>query len=177
MSVGAADRIADALPELDDLLGEPVRTLERVRVCKRDGVALASPHDGHATDPAGLKGWRKLTVVCGEQSRHAGQPLAEALVHGLRELGAAGATALRGIWGFHGDHAPHGDTLWQLRRRVPVIVTTVDAPERSRQAFELIDRLTDEDGLVVSERVPAFRATGPDVTLGALRLAAPPDGP
>jgi hypothetical protein len=57
-----------------------------------------------------------------------------------------------------------------------VIVTTVDTPERSRRAFELIDRLTTRDGLVLSERVPAFRATGPHVALGGLRLAAPPDG-
>jgi PII-like signaling protein len=175
MSVGAADRIGAALHDLDELLREPVRTLERVRVCKRDGVALAAPHEEIAADPTGLAVWRKLTVVCGEQSRHDQRPLAEALVIGLRELGAAGATALRGIWGFHGDHAPHGDTLWQLRRRVPVIVTTVDAPERSRRAFELIDRLTAGDGLVLSERVPAFRSTGPDVALGGLRLAAPPE--
>jgi PII-like signaling protein len=177
MSVGAGDRIADALAELDELLGEPVRTLERVRVCKRDGISLAAPHDQPATDPTGLNVWRKLTVICGEQSRHDGRPLAEALVHGLRELGAAGATALRGIWGFHGDHAPHGDTLWQLRRRVPVIVTTVDTPARSRRAFELIDRLTAHDGLVLSERVPAFRATGPEIALGGLRLATPHDQP
>jgi PII-like signaling protein len=176
MSVGAADRIEAALAELDELLVEPVRTLERVRVCKRDGATLTAPHPEPATDPTGLNVWQKLTVICGEQSRHDGQPLAEAIVHGLRELGAAGATALRGIWGFHGDHAPHGDTLWQVRRRVPVIVTTVDTPERSRRAFELIDRLTAHDGLVLSERVPAFRATGPDVALGGLRLAAPPDG-
>jgi PII-like signaling protein len=176
MSVGAADRIGAALAELDELLAAPVRTLERVRVCKRDGATRAAPHAEPATDPTGLNVWQKLTVICGEQSRHDGRPLAEAIVAGLRELGAAGATALRGIWGFHGDHAPHGDTLWQVRRRVPVIVTTVDSPERSRRAFELIDRLTAHDGLVLSERVPAFRATGPDVAFGGLRLAAPPDG-
>ena len=127
--------------------------------------------------PEGAGVWRKLTVICGEQSRHDGAPLADALVGGLREPGAAGATALRGIWGYHGDHAPHGDRLWQLRRRVPVIVTTVDTPERSRRGFDVIDSLTDTDGLVLSERVPAFRASGPGIALGALELAGPPDPP
>ena len=163
VAVGAADRIAAALAEID----APVHTLERVRVCKRDGVRLSPPHDEPDGDPAM---WHKLTVICGEQSRHAGRPLADALIGGLREAGAAGATALRGIWGFHGDHAPHGDTLWQLRRRVPVVVTTIDTPARSREWFALIDRLCDTDGLVLSERVPAFRATGPGVALGGLRL-------
>jgi PII-like signaling protein len=164
LSVGAGDRIAAAMQELDALLGEPVRTVERVRVCKRDGARLASPHAARGEQ------WHKLTVICGEQSRHAGRPLAEALVHGLRAAGAAGATALRGIWGYHGDHEPHGDRLLQLRRRVPVVVTTVDTPERSRASFDVIDALTDEDGLVLSERVPAFRASGPGISLGALPL-------
>ena len=168
VAVGAMERIAAALPEADALLGEPVRTLERVRVCKRDGATLAAPH---ADAPPGW--WQKLTVICGEQSRHDGEPLADALIRGLRSAGAAGATALRGIWGFHGDHEPHGDTLRQLRRRVPVVITTVDTPERSRAWFALIDGLTHTDGLVLSERVPAFRATGPGITLGGLRLGGP----
>jgi PII-like signaling protein len=95
-------------------------------------------------------------------------------VRSLREAGAAGATAVRGVWGFHGDHAPHGDTLWQLRRRVPVFVTVIDTPERSRRWFALIDRLTEADGLVLTERVPAMRAHGPGGVRGGLRLAAPP---
>jgi PII-like signaling protein len=152
ISVGTAGRIATALEEADALLGEPVRTLERVRVCKRDGARLAAPDD---IPEHGPEVRQQLTVVCGEQSRHDGQPLAEALVRGLREAGAAGATAVRGIWGFHGDHAPHGDTLWQLRRRVPVFVTVIDTPERSRRWFARIDELTDTDGLVLAEQVAA----------------------
>ena len=167
VAVGAGDRIAAALPELDAAFGEPLRTLERVRVCKRDGVRLAAPHPAPDPDPAM---WHRLTVICGEQSRHDGRPLADALVRGLRAAGAAGATVLRGIHGFHGEHAPHGDTLWQLRRRVPVLVSTVDAPERCARWFALIDELTAADGLVLSERVPAYRATGPEIALGDLRL-------
>ena len=113
-------------------------------------------------------------MICGEQSRHAGQPLADALIVALRRGGAAGATALRGIWGYHGDHAPHGDRLLQLRRRVPVVIVSVDTPERSRSAWKLIDELTDTDGLVLSERVPAFRASGPGIELGDLELGEPP---
>ena len=50
------------------------------------------------------------------------------------------------------------------------MVTAVDTPERSRERFGLIDRLTAADGLVLSELVPAFRATGPGIELGALEL-------
>jgi PII-like signaling protein len=174
IAVGAAEPIAAALAELRGVLGsEPLCTLERVRVCKRDGVRLAEPAAVTGSDPSGLRVWQKLMVYCGEQSRHRGQPLASELVRALRASGAAGATSLRGVWGYHGDHAPHGDSLWQLRRRVPVVTVIVDTPERIRRWFEVVDELTTETGLVTSEQVPALRATGPDIARGGLRLADP----
>jgi PII-like signaling protein len=174
VAVGTGASIAAALPELDALLARPLVTLERVRVCKRDGVGLAGPHAIAAADPSGLAVWQKLMVYAGEQSRHGGAPLSAALVRALREAGAAGATSLRGVWGYHGDHPPHGDRLWQLRRRVPVVTVLVDTPERIRQWFGIVDAITDEAGLVTSELVPAFRATGPQLAHGGLRLARRP---
>ena len=148
-------------------------TLERVRVCKRDGRRLGAPEPVAGTDPSGLAVWQKLMVYCGEQSRHAQRPLYVELVRALRAAGAAGATALRGIWGYHGDHAPHGDSFWQLRRRVPVVTVIVDTPERIARWFAIVDALTDETGLVTSEQVPALRAAGPGIARGGLRLADP----
>jgi PII-like signaling protein len=80
---------------------------------------------------------------------------------------------LRGTWGYHGDHAPHGDRMWQLRRRVPVVCVAVDEPERVRRLFAVVDELTDETGLVTCETVPATRASGPGVLRGGLRLGRP----
>jgi PII-like signaling protein len=173
IAVGAGERIAAALPELRALLAEPLMTLERVRVCKRDGRRLAAPEPVAGTDPSGLAVWQKLMVYCGEQSRHAQRPLYTEIVRALRSAGAAGATALRGIWGYHGDHAPHGDSFRQLRRRVPVVTVIVDTPERIARWFAVVDALTDETGLVTSEQVPAVRAAGPGIARGGLRLADP----
>lgn len=153
------------------MLARPLVTVERVRVCKRDGFKLAEPGRLPQTDASGLGVWQKLMVYAGEQSRHAGRPLYRQIVHALREAGAAGATSVRGIWGYHGDHRPHGDTLWQLRRRVPVVTIVVDTPQRIRQWFSIVDALTDETGLVTSETVPAFRAAGPRLEHGGLHLA------
>ena len=173
VAIGAGERIAAALAEVRALLAEPLLTLERVRVCKRDGRRLAVPEHVAAGDPSGLAVWQKLMVYCGEQSRHAQRPLYDELVRTLRTAGAAGATALRGIWGYHGDHAPHGDSFWQLRRRVPVVTVIVDTPERIGRWFAVVDALTDETGLVTSEQVPAVRAAGPGIARGGLRLADP----
>jgi PII-like signaling protein len=173
IAVGAGERIAAALPELRALLADPLMTLERVRVCKRDGRPLGAPEPVAGTDPSGLAVWQKLMVYCGEQSRHAQRPLYTEIVRALRSAGAAGATALRGIWGYHGDHAPHGDSFRQLRRRVPVVTVIVDTPERIARWFPIVDALTDETGLVTSEQVPGLRAAGPGIARGGLRLADP----
>jgi PII-like signaling protein len=173
VAVDSRTRIEAALHELQDLRFHGLVTLERIRVCKRDGVRLAEPHDAADTDASGLGVWQKLMVYAGKQSRHGGHQLNTQLVRALRRAGAAGATSLRGIWGYHGDHQPHGDVFWQLRRRVPILTVIVDTPDRIRDWFAIVDELTDETGLVTSEMVPAYRATGPQLRHGGLRLAHP----
>jgi PII-like signaling protein len=155
ISVGDAGRLAAALPELDGLLADPLATWERVRVCKRDGVPLAEPRHPAETDASGLPMWQRLMVYTSEQSRYEGRPLAAELVRRLRAAGAPGATSLRGLWGYHGDHAPHGDLFWQLRRRVPVVTLVVDTPAAIGEWYAIVDELTRETGLVTSELVPA----------------------
>jgi len=171
IAVGDGGLIAGVLPELQALLPHPLLTLERIRVCKRDGENLAKPHDLPETDPSGLGVWQKLMIYAGEQARADGHPLHHQLIAALRRAGASGATSLRGIWGYHGDHAPHGDSFWQLRRRVPIVTVVVDTPARTRRWFDVVNRLTTHTGLVTSEMVPGFRATGPDRRHGGLRLA------
>lgn len=173
VAVGSGATIAGALPELGALLPHPLLTLERVRICRRDGELLARPAALAPTDPSGLGVWQKLMVFAGEQSRHDGRSLYVELTRELRAAGAGGATTLRGIWGYHGDHQPHGEKLLAVRRHVPVITTIVDTPERIQRAFDVVDRLTDETGLVTSELVPAFRARDATTSSGGLDLAAP----
>ena len=90
---------------------------------------------------------------------------------GCRESDAAGATSIRGIWGFHGEHEPHGDRFLQLRRHVPVVTIVIDTPERIARSFQIIDELTAEHGLVTSEMVPAATAMSETERRGGLRLA------
>jgi PII-like signaling protein len=177
IAVGAGGQIARVLPELGALLRRPLLTLERVRVCKRDGTLLAEPLAPPAIDAAGRAYWQKLVVYASEQSRHGHQPLHSALVRRLRAEGAAGATALRGQWGYHGDHRPHGERFWSIRRHVPVLTVLVDTPANTSRWFEIVDELTRETGLVTSEIVPALRAAGPGIEHGGLELAQPHGGP
>jgi PII-like signaling protein len=171
IAVGDAQRVTQVLPDLTEMLTHPLITLERVRVCKRDGRQLAEPQQLPETDPGGLGVWQKLMVYAGEQARSGSRLVHHELIRELRQAGASGATSLRGIWGYHGDHPPHGDSFWQLQRRVPVVTVIVDTPGRISRWYESVDELTSETGLVTSEVVPAFRATGPGLTHGGLELA------
>jgi PII-like signaling protein len=99
-------------------------------------------------------------VYTSEAALHDGQPVHRAIVRRLRAAGISGATTQRGMWGFHGDHPPHGDRLLQLGRHVPAVTIVIDTPERIQTAFDLIDDLTAEHGLVTCETVPAIRPVG-----------------
>ncbi|MBV9448510.1 MAG: DUF190 domain-containing protein [Streptosporangiaceae bacterium] len=156
ISVGSGEQISRVLPELGALLRRPLLTLEQVTICKRDGLRPAAlPGTGSA---GGMPLWQKLMVYTSESALHEGQPVHRAVVRRLRDAGISGATTLRGVWGFHGDHAPHGDRLLQVGRRVPAVTIVVDTPERIAAAYAIIDELTGEQGLVTSEIVPALRA-------------------
>lgn len=157
IAVGTGASIAAAAAELGHLLERPLATLERVRVCKRDGDLLTEPVHAPGADSSGMPVWQKLMVYTGEYARAGNGPLHQELIRRLRESGASGATALRGIWGYHGDHEPHGDRLLSLQRRVPVLTVIVDTQENVRRWFEVVDEITGETGLVTSELVPTAR--------------------
>ncbi len=157
IAVGTGGRVSAALPELEKLLHEPLFTIERAQLCKRDGEVLTRPAALPAVDDRGRPLWQKLMVYTSEAELHDGTPIHRAIVQQLCKSGAAsGATVLRGIWGFRGDHGPYGDKLVQLVRQVPVTTIVVDAPARIAASFDIIDRLTDEHGLVTCELVPAL---------------------
>ena len=148
IAIGTGNQAVDAIPELEAMLRQPPLTLERVQLCKRDGELMARPFALPAVDDHGRALWQKLMVYTSEATLHDGVPIHRAIVQRLFEANAGrGATALRGIWGYHGDHKPHGDNMIQLTRQVPVATIVVDNPERIAASFDIIDGVTDRRGL------------------------------
>jgi PII-like signaling protein len=165
ISVGERDRIAAALPELGLLPGEVMATIERARVLKRDGLhltALAAAPDAGA---AGLEPSIKLMLYSSERNRFGGHPAHVAAIRALHSAGAPGATTLRGVWGYHGDHEPHGDTVWSVRRRVPTVTVVIDRPAAAERWLEVLDHVTPERGMVTAEIVPALSVSVPHTAL------------
>ncbi|MGY4712916.1 DUF190 domain-containing protein [Mycolicibacterium sp. CBM1] len=172
VAVGTAPQVQEVLPELQSMLYEPLATVERIQVCKRDGRLLARPPALPAVDAAGRTLRQKLTVFTSESTHHDGVPIHRALVRRLWESEtASGATVLRGIWGFHGDHKPHGDKLIQYGRQVPVSTIVVDTPDVIARSFDIVDEVTGSHGLVTCEMVPALLMLDGDIRSGATDLA------
>lgn len=119
-----------------ELAGTHFATIERVVVCKRDGVLLADPH---VEAPEGW--WQRISIHSHEDLQ---------LVRRLRLEHAAGATSLHGV----------GDRFFSVRRTVPVLTVVVDRPEAVARWWPVIDELT-ETGVVTSELVPHARPIGP----------------
>jgi PII-like signaling protein len=161
IAVGAGDRIAMLLPELGALFRRPLMTIEKVRLCKRDGQFVGRPRPApgpaDAAPGTGLTAQLKLTIYTSEAARHDGQPVHRAIAARLSSAGLGLASTARGIWGYHGDHAPHGDHFPRQVRHVPLVTTVIGAADRISAAFDAIDPLTAERGLVTAETVMAAR--------------------
>jgi PII-like signaling protein len=158
-AVDSGDRIGFVLPELGNLVRRPLITLEEVRVCKRDGQFISNPENAEGTDDHGFRLRQKLTVYTSQAARYEGRPVHRAIVRELRSAAISGTTVHRGIWGFHGDQPPHGDHFLRAGRHMPAVTTVIGTADRISSAFGIIDKLTNERGLVTSQTVPAFGAT------------------
>jgi PII-like signaling protein len=164
VAVGSGERIGTVLPELGGLFRHPLMTVATVGLCKRDGQLISRPGRMPGADAvtrfAGMAPRIKLTVYTSEAARYDGQPTHRAMIRRLRSVGTSGATSQRGIWGFHGEHAPHGGHFPLHGRHVPVVTTVIDTPGRIAVAFDIIDALTPGRGLVTAETVLTRQPSG-----------------
>jgi PII-like signaling protein len=160
VAVGSGNEIGMILPELGLLFRHPVITVEKVKVCQRDGQSVNRPQVFPAGAPEGTAPLLKLTVYTSEAARHEGQPVHRAVARHLGLAGAGSVTAVHGIWGFHADHAPHGDHFPHRGRHVPVVTTATGTPEQISAAFDAVGTLTAERGLVTVQTVLAVQAAG-----------------
>jgi PII-like signaling protein len=106
-----------------------------------------------ASGPSGAADRARVALLTSEATRCGAHPLYLEFIHALRRAGAPGATALRGVWGFRGDVAPHGDRVLALRRDVPLIVETVDTAERSAEWLGIAESLAGEPDLTYRQTV------------------------
>jgi uncharacterized protein len=97
-----------------------------------------------------------LRIFIGENDRHGGRPLYEAIVLKARELHLAGATVLRGPMGFGRSSRLHTTRILRLSEDLPLVIEIVDADERINLLLQALDPMMGS-GLVTLEKVKVLR--------------------
>lgn len=171
ISVGRRETLAAALPDLSEALEWPLVTLEGIAQLKHDGELLEELPTTTGRDRQGLSVWQTIRVYTRQSAQVNGRALYTELTRRLREEGAAGATTIRGHWGFSSDEPPHGDRFARLTSHAPTYTTYVDRPAKVAEAWPAIDDVTARHGIVTSLFVPAYRERRGERVHGGLRLA------
>jgi PII-like signaling protein len=97
----------------------------------------------------------RLRIYLGEDKRHDGRPLYEAIVLKARQLQLAGATVVRGSQGYGRSTRLH-TTEVVFSEDLPVVIEIVDGAEIIRKFAALLDEI-DEVGLVTCDDVSVLR--------------------
>jgi uncharacterized protein len=97
----------------------------------------------------------RLRIYLGEDKRHDGRPLYEAIVQKARQLQLAGATVVRGSQGYGRSTRLH-TTEVVFSEDLPVVIEIIDRVENIRKFAALLDEI-DEIGLVTCDEVSVLR--------------------
>jgi PII-like signaling protein len=168
ISVGRLDRLLRSLPQLAQIVVEPIVTLEPIAQLKHDGVQLEPLPSAPRAGADGPGVWQTIRVYTRRSAQVNGRAVHSELVRCLREAGAAGATTILGDWGFSSDERPYGDRLGSVSSHRPTYTVYVDRPQKVAAVWPLLDELTAEHGIVTSLFVPGYRERSGDAVHGAL---------
>ncbi|WP_342240060.1 DUF190 domain-containing protein [Inquilinus sp. OTU3971] len=97
-----------------------------------------------------------LRIFIGENDRHDGRPLYEAIVLKAREAGLGGATVLRGPMGFGHSSRLHTAKILRLSEDLPLIIEIVDAEPKIDAFLPVLDGMM-SSGLVTLEKVQVLQ--------------------
>jgi len=100
-----------------------------------------------------------LRVFVGEDDRHGGLPLCEAIVKRALAMKMAGATVLPGPEGFGQSRHIRSELSIDAGPRQPMVVEIVDTEEQIERFLPIIDGMV-ASGLVTLEKVRAIRYGG-----------------
>lgn len=101
---------------------------------------------------------QRLRIYIGESDRWRGKPLESVLLETLRAQGVAGATMFRGVAGFGAHSRIHTTALEVLSLDLPVVIETIDSPEKIGIVLDLIYPMVRE-GLITLEDVQIVKYT------------------
>ena len=97
-----------------------------------------------------------LRIFFGEDDKHRGRPLYEAIVLAARDAKLAGATVLRGPMGFGRSSRLHTTKILRLSQDLPLVIEIVDTEDAIKAFLPRLDGMMGS-GLVTLEKVQVLQ--------------------
>ncbi len=94
----------------------------------------------------------RIRIYMGEDDKHKGRPLADAIINEARKTGLAGATIFRGMGGFGANSRIRTSKILRLSEDLPVIIEIVDHPDLIDQFLDFLNGMITE-GMITREPV------------------------
>jgi PII-like signaling protein len=98
----------------------------------------------------------RLTVYISEHDQFHHRPLYTEIVHRARRAGLAGASVVRGCEGFGASSQIHTSRILSLSDSLPVLVITIDQPQRIREFLHQVQELVTK-GVITLDEVEVVR--------------------
>jgi len=97
-----------------------------------------------------------LRIFFGEDDKHRGRPLYEAIVLAARDAKLAGATVLRGPMGYGRSSRLHTTKILRLSQDLPLVIEIVDTEDAVKAFLPRLDGMMGS-GLVTLEKVQVLQ--------------------
>jgi len=97
-----------------------------------------------------------LRIFIGEDDKHKGLPLYEAIVLKAREMQLAGATVLRGPMGYGHSSRLHTTKILRLSQDLPLVIEIVDTQQKVDAFLPVLDGMM-SGGLITLEKVQVLQ--------------------
>jgi uncharacterized protein len=94
---------------------------------------------------------KKVTVYVGEDVHHRGEPLYLAVLNHLFTHRVAGATVVKGVAGFGGEHHLHTTRLLEMSGNLPIRIEFIENEQTLADLMPALRQLVTEGLIVVSD--------------------------
>jgi uncharacterized protein len=84
----------------------------------------------------------RIKIYTSENHKLDNKPLYEVVVKKALELQIAGATVIRGVYGYGAHHTIHSAKLLELSDNLPLIIEIVDVQEKIDRILPFLDTIT-----------------------------------
>lgn len=156
--IESAEKIEEVLPKLRELAGTGLIEIQDTLVVKPAEMERKAPAEG-SSPPLKSQGKAKLMrIFIGENDKWRDQPLHKALLESMRANDIAGVTVYQGILGYGANRRIHKDSALHLSHDRPMMLSVVEAEEKLRAYFPVLDQMV-QQGLVVLSDVDFIKYT------------------